>query len=312
MAQFRLAVLGECMIELQQKGADLKRSYGGDTLNTAVYFSRLTRNADIKTAYITALGNDSFSNEMIQDWDREGIHTNHILRIDNKSPGLYFIETDDTGERSFHYWRNDAAAKYLLEQKESLPLLADLMDYDALYLSGISIAILTPESRAVLFQFLPEFKKQGGKIIFDNNYRPKLWDNKQTAINTYREILSYTDIALLTYDDDQDLYGDTDIEQCIERTQSLGVTEIVLKRGKDDCQVLTKEETGDERQSVPATVVENVVDTTAAGDSFSGGYLAKRFMGGTAQESALAGHRVAGTVIQHRGAVIPAEAIPAI
>ena len=308
MAQFRLAVLGECMIELQQKGSDLKRSYGGDTLNTAVYFSRLTRDADIKTAYITALGNDSFSDQMIQDWEKEGIFTRHILRIDNKSPGLYFIETDDTGERGFHYWRNDAAAKYLLEQKESLPLLADLMDYDALYLSGISIAVLTPESLAVLFEFLPEFKKKGGKIIFDNNYRPKLWKNRQQAINTYREILSYTDIALLTYDDDQVLYGDTRIEHCIERTQSLGVKEIVLKRGKDDCLVITEEGC----QSVPATLVEKVVDTTAAGDSFSGGYLAKRFMGGTAAESANTGHRVAGTVIQHPGAVIPAEAMPAI
>lgn len=307
MAQFRLAVLGECMIELQQKGSDLKRSYGGDTLNTAVYFSRLTRNADIKTAYITALGNDSFSNEMIQDWDQEGIHTNHILRIDNKSPGLYFIETDETGERSFHYWRNDAAAKYLLEQKESLPLLADLMDYDALYLSGISIAVLTSESLAVLFQFLPEFKKKGGKVIFDNNYRPKLWAHKQQAISTYRELLSYTDIALLTYEDDQDLYGDTDIKQCIERTRSLGVSEIVLKRGKDDCLVITEEG----REFVPATLVEKVVDTTAAGDSFSGGYLAKRFMGGTAAESAHAGHLVAGTVIQHPGAIIPVEAMPA-
>ena len=307
MATFRLAVMGECMIELQQKGLELTRSYGGDTLNTAVYFSRMTKNADVETAYVTALGNDSFSAEMVSDWKQEGIDTRHVLTVDNKKPGLYFIETDESGERSFHYWRNDAAAKYLLEQKESLPLLADLMDYDALYLSGISIAVLTEASLAKLFEFLPEFRKKGGKIIFDNNYRPALWANKNEAVKAYHRILSLTDIALLTFDDEMELYGDTVVEQCIERTQRLGVSEIIIKQGKDDCLVVSD----NERIAVPAVSVAKRIDTTAAGDSFSGGFMAKRFTGGTLSESAHMGHVVASTVIQYHGAIIPTEVMPA-
>ena len=307
MATFRLAVLGECMIELQQKGSDLSRSYGGDTLNTAVYFSRMTKNADVETAYVTALGTDNFSAGMMSDWQKEGVNTQHILTVEDKKPGLYFIETDADGERSFHYWRNDAAAKYLLEQKESLPLLAELMSYDALYLSGISIAILTEESLARLFEFLPEYKKQGGKIIFDNNYRPALWAKKSDAIKAYHRILSLTDIALLTFDDEMQLYGDKKVEQCIERTLKLGVSELVIKQGKDDCLVISD----NEQIAVPAVSVAKRIDTTAAGDSFSGGYMAKRFTGGTLAESAHMGHVVASTVIQHKGAIIPAEMMPA-
>ena len=307
MARFQLAVLGECMIELQQRGSELTRRYGGDTLNTAVYFSRLTQQADVETAYVTALGNDNFSHEMMSDWQQEGINTRLILTVDDKKPGLYFIETDATGERSFHYWRNDAAAKYLLEQPQSMQLLADLMAYDALYLSGISLAILTDTSRAKLFEFLPEFRKKGGKIIFDNNYRPALWENSHDAVKAYSRLLSLTDIALLTFDDEMQLYGDTDVQQCIERTQQLGVSEIVIKQGKDDCLVISD----NSRIAVPSVLVENVVDTTAAGDSFSAGYLARRFTGGSLAESAHMGHVVASNVIQHKGAIIPTSAMPA-
>ncbi|POC16564.1 PfkB family carbohydrate kinase, partial [Vibrio vulnificus] len=58
--------------------------------------------------------------------------------------------------------------------------------------------------------------------------------------------------------------------------------------------------------------IDNVIDTTAAGDSFSAGYLAKRILGGDCQQAAFAGHTVAGHVIQHRGAIIPREAMPTI
>jgi len=308
MVTFNIAIIGECMIELQEKGSQLNRSFGGDTLNTAVYLSRLTKDKDIQTTYITALGTDNFSQEMLTAWQAENIDTSKIIRLENKQPGLYYIETDETGERSFYYWRNDAAAKYLLEQPESSELLSSLIDFDAIYLSGISLAILTPTSRQQLFAFLADFKNNGGKVLFDNNYRPKLWENKQDAIEAYKHMLTLTDIALLTFDDEQMLYGDETVEDCITRTQAAGVKEIAIKRGKEACLVVEQ----DSHTFVPALAAKSVIDTTAAGDSFSGGYLAKRFTGGSPTESAHAGHQVASTVIQYRGAIIPADAMPTI
>ena len=112
--------------------------------------------------------------------------------------------------------------------------------------------------------------------------------------------------ALLTFDDDQELYGDTDVKQCIERTSDAGVKEMIIKCGGQDCLVV---EDGN-ITTVSALVVKNIVDTTAAGDSFSAGFLAKRFCGGTAQEAAFSGHCLAGTVIQYAGAIMPIEAMP--
>lgn len=91
------------MIELSQKGADLNRGFGGDTLNTAVYVSRQVNTAALGVHYVTALGTESFSTEMMTAWEKEKVGTSLIQRLDNKLPVLYFIETEDTGERTFYY-----------------------------------------------------------------------------------------------------------------------------------------------------------------------------------------------------------------
>jgi 2-dehydro-3-deoxygluconokinase len=54
-----------------------------------------------------------------------------------------------------------------------------------------------------------------------------------------------------------------------------------------------------------------VVDTTAAGDSFAAAYLAARLGGAGPADAAGAGHRLAGVVVQHAGAIIPRAAMPA-
>lgn len=291
------------MVELQKNDNGLKQTFGGDTLNTALYLSRLTKDHGIKVSYVTALGNDPFSKDMLAKWQTENVDTSLVTQLDTKQPGLYYIETDDTGERSFFYWRNDSAAKYLFDQPDSALLVEKLLEYDAIYLSGITLAILTENGRNVLFDFLSQYK---GKVFFDNNYRPKLWASQDEAKTWYMKMLSFTDTALLTFDDDQDLYGDVEVNQCIERTSNAGVKEIIIKCGGSDCLVVEEKES----TSVSALVIKNVVDTTAAGDSFSAGFLAKRFCGGNPREAAYAGHCVAGSVIQHAGAIIPHSAMP--
>lgn len=308
MNKFNIAVIGECMVELQKKEGELKQAFGGDTLNTALYLSRLTEGHDVNVSYVSALGIDPFSVEMLDMWKSEGINTDLVLNIQDKTPGIYYIETDDTGERYFHYWRSASAAKYIFDQPESDALIEKLFDNDALYMSGITLAILTEAGREKLLTFLEAFKAKGGKVIFDNNYRPKLWQSAQEAQSWYLKVLKFTDIALLTFDDDQLLFGDVEVGQCIERTSALGVSEIIIKRGGDACLVVE----GDEQNYVAANKIDNVVDTTAAGDSFSAGFLAKRFTGGTAQEAAFTGHCVAGTVIQYKGAIIPKDVMPAL
>ena len=94
----RVACIGECMIEMKQAqggqgGGLFARGYGGDTLNTAVYLARLGVDVD----YLTALGDDALSDEMIAGWDAEGVGIRRVVRLSGKLPGLYLIQTDERG-----------------------------------------------------------------------------------------------------------------------------------------------------------------------------------------------------------------------
>jgi len=310
MTHKKIAIIGECMIELSEKGENIKRGFGGDTLNTAVYLARQVDEAQLHVEYVTALGIDSFSDQMIAAWQQERVNTRLIQRLENKMPGLYVIETDDKGERTFWYWRSDAAARYWLDAPQSAAVVDELAHYDYLYLSGISLAILPADSREKLMALLDRCRANGGQVIFDNNYRPRLWADKASAQQAYQAMLQRTDIAFLTLDDEHLLWGEQPLSAVIERTRAAGASEIVIKRGADSCLVAIGD---DALIDVPAVRLDpaRIVDTTAAGDSFSAGYLSQRLTGGSPQASAERGHLTASTVIQHRGAIIPLAAMPA-
>ena len=302
----KIAVIGECMIELSESKAGIVRHFGGDTLNTAVYLTRT--NPELAVSYVTALGTDTMSDAMLTQWQQEGVHTELVQRLEHKLPGLYLIETDARGERTFHYWRNDAAARYWLQGENAGSICQQLQHVDWLYLSGISLAILPLADRASLLQQLALCRAKGVKIAFDNNFRPRLWESKEAAQQAYRAMLALTDIAFLTLDDEFSLWGDSQEAEVVARTQVLGVGEIVIKRGAAPCLIVQ----GERHDEVPAMSLarERVIDTTAAGDSFSAGYLATRLAGQAASEAARYAHLLAGTVIQHRGAIIPGSAMP--
>lgn len=309
MSTPKIAVIGECMIELSEKNAQISRGFGGDTLNTAVYLARKATPGALSVHYVTALGQDPFSEQMLTAWQQENIHTGLIQRMEGHLPGLYFIETDAHGERTFYYWRSAAAARFWLTSPQAQAILQQLNTFDYLYLSGISLAILDAQSREILFALLAACRQNGGKIIFDNNYRPRLWHSQQETREVYHRMLACTDIAFLTLDDEDALWGACPADEVIARTHAAGVSEVVIKRGADSCLVAIPHEP---LRDIPAVILakDSVVDTTAAGDSFSGGYLAVRLAGGSVEAAAQYGHRLASTVIQHRGAIIPRAVMP--
>jgi 2-dehydro-3-deoxygluconokinase len=129
----KVASIGKCRIELSQVTDGVFARGFSDTLNTAVYLSRL----GVDTTYVTALGDDALSSTMATNWNAEGIDTRQVLRVPGSLPGLYMIERNTKGERSFLYWRSQAPARRFFD-------LADdatdrLSRFDWLYLSGIRL-----------------------------------------------------------------------------------------------------------------------------------------------------------------------------
>lgn len=305
----RVASVGECMLELTHRDAtSLGLGFGGDTLNTALYLARCAGTAGLAVDYVTALGTDPMSEAMVAAWQTEGIGTDRVARLAGRLPGLYLIRTGDSGERRFFYWRSEAAVRALFRGPESEYLLAALPGYDAIYFSGITLAVLAPEARKRFRATLGEARAGGRQVVFDSNFRPALWPDRGEAQRVFAEFLSTVTLALPTFEDEQALFGDADPEATAQRYRAAGVDEVGVKHGGQGCLVLE----GETPYSVPVPAPVAPVDTTAAGDSFNAGYLAARLLGADPVRAARAGHGLAGAVIRHQGAIIPRAATPTL
>jgi 2-dehydro-3-deoxygluconokinase len=298
----RVACIGECMIELKQaKDGLYSRAFGGDTLNTAIYLARL----GVEVDYFTALGNDPMSDEMLAAWAAEGVGTARVVRLKGKLPGLYMIQTDAVGDRRFFHWRESAAARRLMDLPETDDILDSLGGYDVVYLSAITLSIYSAEGRTKLFGALQRARKRGARIVFDTNFRASGWPDPDIARAVLREAFAISDILLASSEDLLPLYPYEGDEQLLAR---MPCDEAVLKLLSPGSIVRFK---GVSRQMRADPVTQPVVDTTAAGDSFSAAYIAARLAGAEPVEAAQAGHRLGGAVVCHPGAIIPRSAMPA-
>ena len=129
----KVAIIGECMVELRKTEDGIEQAFGGDTLNTALYLSRLSAQykQPFMVSYFTALGKDKLSDAMVSAWQSEGIDVSQVSRYSDKLPGLYMIENRPCGERDFFYWRNDAAVRQWVNREEPEQLYQQLKQYDA-------------------------------------------------------------------------------------------------------------------------------------------------------------------------------------
>lgn len=299
----RVACIGECMVELREEpDGRFARGFGGDTLNTAVYLARL----GIPVDYVTALGDDAWSEEMLAAWREEGVGTARVLRCADRMPGLYVIQTDARGERRFLYWRDSAAARLLFALPESARIVAALASFRLVYYSGISLSLYGAEGRAVLTDALRAARAQGVSIAFDTNFRPRNWPDRARAREAFRTALAEADLVFASVDDLEPLFGEGWDSELAAAACS---AEIVVKL-REPCCILRCG--ADAPQRIAAPAVREVVDTTAAGDSFSAAYIAARLRGAPPSAAAAMGHRVAGAVVSHRGAIIPRSAMPPV
>jgi len=300
--------IGECMLEMVSSSAPAGQSadnlgvrlaYGGDTLNTAAHLAAAGCDRSIEVSYMTMLGSDILSARMIEDWQRRAINTELVSLHPKRLPGIYLIETDANGERDFHYWREQSAARLLFDDPHSPPLDA-LMRFGLVYTSGITLAVLTAAARDSLLDVLAEYRDAGGRLAFDCNYRDSLWQSLEDARGEMDRVWSLADIALPGIDDLRALYTGRSEAEIVSHLLQFNPAELIIKRGADAPLLYAQ---GREVCAPQLQRVHEVVDSTGAGDSFNAGYLHARLCGGEITEAVRTGHAIASRVIQHRGAL---------
>jgi 2-dehydro-3-deoxygluconokinase len=302
-----IACIGESMVEVAMlPGADAqaKIGFGGDTLNTAIYMARLGQQTDFEACYVTLLGDDPNGDAMLRAWRNEQVCCRHVEQLDHRETGLYMINVDDQGERAFRYWRSSAPTRELFEGEQGQARLEALRDMDGLFFTGITLAILHPQSRERLLGLAMAFKQAGKLVAYDTNHRARLWSvSEAQAFN--RRALASCNLALPSEEDLVGIFGEPESDWR-RFLNDFAIDEIVLKHGGEPLEIYHQ----GEWLKLPLSGLDFVVDTTAAGDSFNAGYFAARWRHDNPREAALRAHHLASVVISYPGAIIPLSAMP--
>jgi 2-dehydro-3-deoxygluconokinase len=287
------------MVEMAPDGhGKYSMNFAGDTLNSAWYAKQALRDTEgYSVGYLTAVGDDAISQKMLDFFTLSGLDTDHIARIPDQTAGLYMIQLEH-GERSFAYWRDTSAAKMLAADPARLD--AAFTGDEILLFSGITLAILSPEHRQNLLDALTIARTKGCEVIFDTNIRPRLWSSAEESKLWLAKAAQIADIMLPSFDEEEEMFGDTKPQDTAERYRELGAHTVIVKNGAHEMYAWSKGEGGMSISPEPVTPI----DSTAAGDSFNAGYIAARMQGANLEDALRAGMTLSAHVVQHRGALV--------
>ncbi len=300
-----VAAIGEAMVEMAPvDDGRYRRGFAGDTFNTAWHMAQILP-SQLPVRFITRVGQDGLSSEFVREAEADGLDIKGISRDPTRIMGLYMIELNDA-ERSFHYWRQHAAARLLADDPGALRTALD--GQGLIHLSGVTLAILDPSSRQTLFDALRVAREGGAVISFDPNIRPKLWSSLDEVRAVIPTMLAMTDIALPSFDDETLVWADATPFATIDRMQTAGVREVVVKDGAG---AITLGASGS-IHTVQIRPVDRIKDTTGAGDAFNAGFLAARLTGKPPDRAVDVAQRLSGQVICHYGARIPKDIVKAM
>ena len=294
-AKIDIVCMGEAMVEFTRvngsKGEVLYiRSLGGDTSNCAISAAR----QGVNVAYLSAVGDDQFGKIAIDTWLAEGIDVSQVLVDPNSPTGIYFIDPAPEG-RNFTYYRAGSAASRMSSISSSRALLSRTA---ILHLSAITQAI-SIASTEPSFEAIGIVKKNGGRVSYDTNLRLNLWDLEE-ARRVINETLTQVDILLPSLDEAQILTGLDNTEDILNFYLQFEPEILALKCGIEGAIVICE----GRKEYIPASNV-NAIDTSGAGDTFAGAFLAQLIQGESPFEAARFAVVASGISVQGYGAMAP-------
>ncbi|MEM9342751.1 MAG: sugar kinase [Pseudomonadota bacterium] len=291
-----ILALGEAMVEFVRLPDPIdgrpayRQGFGGDTSNTIIAAAR----QGASTGYLSAVGGDPFGQELLDLWAREGVSTDTVHTRPQDPTGVYFVQPHASG-RSFSYARRGSAAS--LYGPDDLP--ADVIHAaKILHVSALSQAI-SPSMRAAVRRACEIARDAGTLVSYDTNLRLNLWTLEEARTAIF-DLLPLADIVLPSDDEAETLLGTSDATETLDRFGAHGPRAVVLKRGAEG-PILRASGTD---QSVPVPQVK-AVDSTGAGDSFAGAWLAYYVETGDPLHATRQAVKVAAGTVSGYGAVDP-------
>lgn len=264
----KLYSVGELLIDFQSVGTEsLKntkefvKNAGGAPANVCVQAVKLGQNA----AYLTKVGDDGFGDFLIETLKNESVDTEFISKSADHDTSLAFVSFRENGEREFSFYRRAAADLHFT------PKDFEKVEFDAGdVLEFGSVALKTDDAKEAHKYLIEKAKRAGGLICFDPNLRFNLWEDEEELRRTVKEFSVYADIIKVGRDELEFLTGKPDYGGvgCMF-TGNLKIL-LVTDGGKG-----AKLYLADGKVYECGGYKVKAVDTTGAGDSFFGGFIAR-------------------------------------
>jgi len=279
----RLVSVGECIVELF---GDIESGYRLRFEGAAVEMAKRMRGhlgADWSIDLFTALGDDFYSQKIVDDLVASGVGTSPIFKVAGRNVGLSLV--GDPGERGPRVtnWRSQSAARLMADDVDALA--AAFADADLIFASGAAFAILAPRARGRLLKALHRARNGGARIVLYPLEWPDLWTSRRVLGSAINTIATVADAVFTPSVGEHSVFGDASAEAIAARYHTWGVEEVLLQSREHGVFLSTRGggrwiEAGPGQQS----------------DDLNSGYLAARLSG---LEPEAAARRLFGQV--HRG-----------
>lgn len=262
-----ITAVGEILIDLTQSGTDglgiplFAANPGGAPANLAVAAARL----GAKTAFIGKVGSDSFGDLLRSTLVKNGVDVSGLVTDPRNRTTLAVVALDETGERSFSFYREPSADVALRPGEISEAQLKHTK-----FLHFGSVSLTADPARTATLHAVRTAKAQGALISYDPNYRASLWHDEATAMEWMRKPLDMVDILKVSDEELPLLAGTADLDAGSLVLSDLGISLVLVTLGAEGAYYRFGAYTG----HVPGVKVQ-VGDTNGAGDTFLGAVLAQ-------------------------------------
>ncbi|MDX1357755.1 MAG: carbohydrate kinase [Clostridia bacterium] len=263
----KICFVGEVLIDFTPAGISdngnilFERNPGGGPANSSVAAAVL----GVPSYFMGMAGFDEFGKFLKRTFEEKNVDTSGFVYSKDTNTTLAFVQLDETGNRSFSFYRNPGADMMFSESDIDFSIIDEC---DILHFSSVSMS--KGESRKATRKAV-EYAKSKGKIIsFDPNLRELLWDSIDEAKKIISSMISFADVLKISEEELEFVTGETDIEKATEMLFEKGIPLIFSTLGPAGCYYRHKNGSGYRK-----AYATKVVDTTGSGDAFVGAMLYK-------------------------------------
>ncbi len=254
--------LGEALIDfipMDSSNSNYIKSPGGAPANVAVGVARL----GAKARFLGKVGKDVLGHFLKDTLDQYGVITDDLYVTESHRTGLVFVTLAEDGERSFDFYINPSADRFL----EESDIREDIFSSNKILHFG-SISLISEPAKSATKKAVSLAKQNDMIVSYDPNLRLGLWENEDIARTTITSMLKEADVLKISEEELEFITGEKNIDPGIEKLKGYKIPLILVTLGSEGSFIYLN---GEKAHVAPMKV--NAIDTTGAGDAFVSGIL---------------------------------------